>query len=30
LMASLFNSFQGQLQEASGPRFKHQTWSCQM
>jgi len=30
VMASLFNSFQGQFQEASGPRLKHQTWSCQM
>ncbi|HVU46805.1 MAG TPA: hypothetical protein VHD85_11800 [Terracidiphilus sp.] len=30
LMASLFTSFQGQLQEASGPGLKHQTWSCQM
>ena len=30
LMASLFTSFQGQLQEASGPRLKHQTWSCRM
>jgi hypothetical protein len=30
LMASLFSSFQGQFQEASGPRLKHQTWSCQM
>ena len=30
LMASLFSSFQGQLQEASGPRLKYQTWSCQM
>ena len=30
LMASLFNSFKGQFQEASGPRLKHQTWSCQM
>jgi hypothetical protein len=30
LMASLFSSFQGHLQEASGPRLKHQTWSCQM
>jgi hypothetical protein len=30
LMASLFTSFQGQLREASGPRLKHQTWSCQM
>ena len=29
-MASLFSSFQGQFQEASGPRLKHQTWSCQM
>jgi hypothetical protein len=30
LMAALFNSFRGQLQEASGPRLKHQTWSCRM
>jgi hypothetical protein len=30
LMTSLFNSFKGQFQEASGPRLKHQTWSCQM
>jgi hypothetical protein len=30
LMASLFNSFQGKFKEASGPRLKHQTWSCQM
>jgi hypothetical protein len=30
MMASLFNSFRGQIQEASGPRLKHQTWSCQM
>ena len=30
LMTSLFSSFKGQFQEASGPRFKHQTWSCQM
>jgi CTP-dependent riboflavin kinase len=30
LMTSLFSSFQGQLQEASGTRLKHQTWSCQM
>lgn len=30
LMVSLFSSFQGQLQEGSGPRLKHQTWSCQM
>jgi hypothetical protein len=30
LMASLFSSFQGQFQEASGPRLKHQTWSCQI
>jgi hypothetical protein len=30
LMASLFSSFQGKFQEASGPRLKHQTWSCQM
>jgi UV DNA damage repair endonuclease len=30
LMTSFFRSFQGQFQEASGPRLKHQTWSCQM
>jgi predicted DNA-binding transcriptional regulator YafY len=30
LMASLFTSFKGQLQEASGPRLKHQTWSCRV
>src|ERR1700722_3624196 len=30
LMAALFNSFRGQLQEASGARLKHQTWSCRM
>jgi hypothetical protein len=30
LMASLFNSYKGQFKEASGPRLKHQTWSCQM
>ena len=30
LMSSLFGSFKGQLQEASGPRLKYQTWSCQM
>jgi hypothetical protein len=30
LMTSLFSSFQGQFQEASGPRLKHQTWSCQV
>jgi hypothetical protein len=30
LMASLFSSFKGQIQEASGPGLKHQTWSCQM
>jgi hypothetical protein len=30
LMASLFSSFQGQIQEDSGPRLKQQTWSCQM
>jgi phosphatidylinositol kinase/protein kinase (PI-3 family) len=30
LMASLFRSYSGQFQEASGPRLKHQTWSCQM
>lgn len=30
LMTSLFRSFHGQFQEAFGPRFKQQTWSCQM
>jgi hypothetical protein len=30
LMASLFSSFRGEFQEASGPRLKQQTWSCQM
>jgi hypothetical protein len=30
LMASLFTSFQGQLQEDSGARPKHQTWSCRI
>jgi hypothetical protein len=30
LMVSLFSSYQGQFQEGSGSRLKHQTWSCQM
>ena len=30
LMASLFSSYKGQFKEASGPRLKHQTWSCQV
>lgn len=30
LMMSLLDSFKGQIQEASGPRSKYQTWSCQM
>lgn len=30
LMAALFSSVKGQFQEASGPRLKYQTWSCQM
>lgn len=30
MMASLLGSFRGQFQEASGPRLKHQTWSCQV
>jgi hypothetical protein len=30
LMVSLFSSFQGQLQEGTGPRLKVQTWSCQV
>ena len=29
LMVSLFSSYQGKLQEESGPRLKFQTWSCQ-
>ena len=29
-MVSLFASARGQFQEASGPRLKYQTWSCQM
>lgn len=29
LMASLFNSFKGQLKEAPGAGSKLQTWSCQ-
>jgi hypothetical protein len=30
LMVSLFSSFTGQIREGSGPRLKHQTWSCQI
>ncbi len=30
LMVSLFSSFQGQMQEDSGPRLKQHTWSCQI
>jgi hypothetical protein len=30
LMVSLFNSVNGKVQEASGPRLKYQTWSCRM
>ena len=30
LMISFFSSFKGQFQEGSGPRLKHQTWSCQV
>jgi hypothetical protein len=30
LMAALFNSYRGQIQEASGARPKVQTWSCRM
>ncbi|MDQ2844710.1 MAG: hypothetical protein M3Y72_27445 [Acidobacteriota bacterium] len=30
LMTSLLDSFKGHFQEASGPRLKYQTWSCQM
>jgi hypothetical protein len=30
LMVSLISSFQGQMQEDSGPRLKQHTWSCQI
>jgi septal ring factor EnvC (AmiA/AmiB activator) len=30
IMASLFNSFRGQIQEGTGAGSKQQTWSCQM
>ena len=30
MMVSLFSSYQGQIQEVSGPRLKLQTWSCQI
>lgn len=30
LMVSLFCSFSGQMQEDTGARLKHQTWSCQV
>jgi len=30
LMVSFLASARGQIQEASGPRLKFQTWSCQM
>jgi len=30
LMVSFFASARGQIQEASGPRLKRQTWSCQI
>ena len=30
LMVSLFSSFQGQMQEDSGPRLQLHTWSCQI
>ena len=30
MMVSLFSSFQGQMQEDSGPRLKQQTWSCRI
>lgn len=30
LMVTLFSSYKGQIQEDSGSRPKHQTWSCQM
>ena len=30
MMVSLFSSYQGQIQEVSGPRLKLQTWSCRI
>jgi hypothetical protein len=30
LLAMLCRSYTGQIQEARGPRLKHQTWSCEM
>ncbi|MGA2727692.1 MAG: hypothetical protein ABSE96_07765 [Terracidiphilus sp.] len=30
LMVTLFSSFRGQIQEGTGPRLEHQTWSCQV
>lgn len=30
LMVSLFRSFQGQIQEGSGPGLREHTWSCQI
>jgi hypothetical protein len=30
MMASLFNSLRGQIQEGTGARSKQQTWSCQV
>jgi hypothetical protein len=30
LMVSFLASARGQIQEASGPRLKYQTWSCQV
>ena len=30
MMVSLFTSYQGQIQEVSGPRLKLQTWSCRI
>lgn len=30
MMVTLFSSYRGQIQEDSGSRPKHQTWSCQI
>lgn len=30
LLALLCRSYTGEVQEARGPRLKHQTWSCEM
>jgi hypothetical protein len=29
MMISLYRSFNGQIRESAGPKFKHATWSCE-